>query len=200
MAENGGLLWRTEVSSPSDRRDRRGGRKGARPTASKIEARFLSQLRNASESSYARRLHRVEANLYEAKRIAATWLDSAWEVREAIEGGDRIFSVRQCRPLDEELEHLVYEVAEGLLTTLDQLAFAIAATNCPLWAQLQQDKSAFPIRDKEPPNAHSRDQYILQVQCWPKRAVDDLEALQPYNYMPDAALSPLWRLREPTRI
>jgi hypothetical protein len=26
--------------------------------------------------------------------------------------------------------------------------------------------------------------------------VEKLEALQPYNYMPDAALAPLWRLRE----
>jgi hypothetical protein len=133
-----------------------------------------------------------------AELIAVDWLNSGWELLDTVEDGDRVLSVRQRVPLDGEFEHLIYEIAEGLLATLDQLAFAIAERHSPSWTAEQQSRSAFPIREKEPANRQARKSFSENVQCWPEDALQVLEALQPYRHSDRPELAPLWLLRDLT--
>jgi hypothetical protein len=122
-------------------------------------------------------------------------LESGWEFVNAVEGDERVLSIRQRRALDDEFEHLIYEIAEGLLATLDQLEFAISERHAPSWDARQQERSAFPIREKEPSDRNSRRQFKEQVESWPEEAVRELELVQPYRYHSEPSQSPLWLLR-----
>ncbi|MCO4256524.1 hypothetical protein [Pseudarthrobacter cellobiosi] len=161
-----------------------------------LESRFQNRLERPT--SYGRRLKRVESKMREAELMAVDWLNSGWELVDTVEGSERVLAIRQFAPLDEEFEHLIYEIAEGLLATLDQVAFAIAGRHCPLWNDQQQTRSAFPIRDKELTNRSARRAFGEQVECWPEAALLALQTLQPYRYPLGPERAPLWLLRDLT--
>lgn len=163
------------------------------------EERFSRKFDHAAQhTSFARRLLRVEEKLQQARLLEEDWLKTGWETLHTVRGGESASSVRQKSALNPEFEHLVYEIAEGLLAVLDHLAFAIASKHTPTWTDSQQVASAFPILQAAPNNSKARQQFRKPVACWPEPAIAILESLQPFNDKKGSTRSPLWQLRDLT--